>query len=260
MDLQLDGKVAVVTGGSKGIGFYTAKTLLLEGCHVVICARGEKQLQIAASLLQEETGKAVSIVRADITKKEDCEAVIAEAIKRYGQLDIVINNASTSCATNFEMVTDELWQDDLNLKLFGTIRIARAALSHLKERTESAIVNVVSSMAKTPPANSLPTTVSRGAGLAMTNAMSKDLAQYNIRVNAVCIGLVRSEQIEQSWQKHYPKHSWEQYSAMQGENIPLGRIGEAQEAANVIAFLASPAASYVTGTAVNVDGGSAPAL
>lgn len=259
MYLQLEGKVAVVTGGSKGIGFYTAKELLQAGCQVTICARGEKQLQIAAAVLQQETGQSVLTVTADVTKKQDCQRVIDDTITQYGQLDILVNNAGTACATSFEYVSDELWQDDLDLKLFGAIRTTRAALPYLKERG-GAVVNVTASMAKTPPANSLPTTVSRSAGLALTNAMSKDLAKYNIRVNAVCIGLIRSDQIEQSWRKNYPTLSWEEYSAQQGEHIPLGRIGEAQEAANVIAFLASPRASYVTGTSINIDGGSAPAL
>lgn len=259
MDLQLKGKVALVTGGSKGIGFETARLLAEEGCHVAICARGEKQLQIAADIIRQQTGNDVLPIVADVTKKLHCERLIDDVIAQFGQLDIVVNNAGTACATSFEHVTDELWEDDLQLKLYSAIRITRCALPHLKENG-GAIVNVTASMAKTPPANSLPTTVSRSAGLALTNAMSKDLAKYNIRVNAVCIGLVRSEQIEQAWRKNYASLSWEEYSNQQGEHIPLGRIGEATEAANVIAFLASSAASYVTGAAINIDGGSAPAL
>lgn len=259
MDLQLKGKVALVTGGSKGIGFETARQLVSEGCQVAICARGEKQLQIAANVIEQETGGKVLAVMADVTKKAHCERLIRDVIAHFGQLDIVVNNAGTACATSFEHVTDDLWEDDLQLKLYSAIRITRCALPYLKERG-GAIVNVTASMAKTPPANSLPTTVSRSAGLALTNAMSKDLGKYNIRVNAVCIGLIRSEQIEQSWRKNYASLSWQEYAKQQGAHIPLGRIGESSEAANVIAFLVSPAASYVTGTAVNIDGGSAPAL
>ena len=121
-------------------------------------------------------------------------------------------------------------------------------------------MNVTAVLAKTPPASSLPTTVSRAAGLALTKAMSKDLGKDNIRVNAVCIGLIRSDQIEKRWKSEAPKLSWEDYSKQVGESIPLGRIGDTEEAANVVTFLVSEAASYVTGTTVNIDGGSGHAL
>ena len=113
-------------------------------------------------------------------------------------------------------------------------------------------------LAKTPPANSLPTTVSRAAGIALTKAMSNDLGPSGIRVNTVCIGLIRSDQIENRWKMQEPHLSWEDYSEKVGQSIPLRRIGKTEEAANVIIFLASTAASYITGTAVNIDGGSSP--
>jgi len=157
-------------------------------------------------------------------------------------------------------VSSELWQTDLDLKLFGAVNCSKYAVPHLKEAGSGSIVNVTAVLAKTPPANSLPTTVSRAAGLALTKAMSKDLGQYNIRVNAVCIGLIRSDQIEKRWKDQEPDLSWDEYSRKVGETIPLGRIGDTEEAANAIIFLASQAASYVTGTAVNIDGGSGGAL
>ena len=130
----------------------------------------------------------------------------------------------------------------------------------MKEQKGGSIVNVTAVIAKTPPESSLPTTVSRSAGLALTKAMSKDLGKYNIRVNTVCIGLIRSRQLETRWQNTMPELSWEDYSKEVGKTIPLGRIGETEEAANVITFLVSEAASYVSGTAVNIDGGSGDAL
>ena len=130
----------------------------------------------------------------------------------------------------------------------------------MRKERGGAIVNLTASMAKTPGASSLPTSVSRSAGMALTKAMSKDLGKDNIRVNTVCIGLIRSDQIEKMWQNNRPDLTWEEYSKEVGKNIPLGRIGNTQEAANVITFLVSEAASYVTGTAVNIDGGSASVL
>ncbi len=260
MELGLKGKVAVITGSSKGIGYYTAVQLVKEGAKVVLCARGEKQLQVAASCIKNETGEDVLIVPTDITKEKDCKYLIERAVEHFGRLDILINNAGTASANPFESVSSELWQADLDLKVFGAVNCSKYAAPHLRKVGGGAIVNVTAVMAKTPPANSLPTTVSRAAGLALTKAMSKDLGKDNIRVNSVCIGLIRSDQIEKKWKEEEPELSWENYSRKVGQAIPLGRIGDTQEAANVITFLVSGAASYVTGTSVNIDGGSGHAL
>lgn len=261
MELGLRGKVAIVTGSSKGIGLYTAIQLVKEGSKVTICARGEEQLQDAASLIKKETGEDVLIVSADITKEQDCINIVQKTVEHYGRLDILVNNAGTSSANPFESVDTELWQTDLDLKLFGAIHTSKAAIPHMREVGGGAIVNVTAVLAKTPPASSLPTTVSRAAGMALTKAMSRDLGVDNIRVNTVCIGLIRSDQIESRWKNDAPELSWEEYSkTVVGPSIPLRRIGETSEAANVITFLVSDAASYVTGTAVNIDGGSGGTL
>ncbi|MFJ7667946.1 SDR family NAD(P)-dependent oxidoreductase [Lysinibacillus sp. NPDC097195] len=260
MELGLKGKVAIITGSSKGIGYYTAMQLVKEGAKVVISARGEKQLQVAAGCIKNETGEEVLIVQADITKEKDCKKLIERTVEHYGRIDIVINNAGTASANPFETVSSEVWQADIDLKVFGAINCSKYAVPHMRKVGGGAIVNVTAVMAKTPPASSLPTTVSRAAGLALTKAMSKDLGKDNIRVNSVCIGLIRSDQIEKRWKKEAPALSWEEYSQQVGETIPLGRVGETQEAANVITFLVSDAASYVSGTAVNIDGGAGHAL
>lgn len=260
MDLGLKDKVAVITGASKGIGLYTALQLVKEGAKVVIAARTETTLSEAKSFIQQQTGQDVLTVSCDVSKEEDCKRLIEETVQHYGKLNILINNAGTSSANSFEDVDTDLWHTDLNLKLFGAIHCSKYALPYLKEQKGGAILNLTAVLAKTPPASSLPTTVSRSAGLALTKAMSKDLGKYNIRVNSVCIGLIRSRQIEEKWQKEMPSHTWEEYSKEVGKSIPLGRIGDTEEAANVITFLVSDAASYVTGTAVNIDGGSGAAL
>lgn len=260
MELGLKGKVAIITGSSKGIGYYTAMQLVKEGVKVVLCARGEKQLQVAAGCIKNETGEDVLIVPTDITKEKDCKYLIERAVEHFGRLDILINNAGTASANPFESVSSELWQADLDLKVFGAVNCSKYAVPHFRKVGGGAIVNVTAVMAKTPPASSLPTTVSRAAGLALTKAMSKDLGKDNIRVNSVCIGLIRSDQIEKKWKEEEPELSWENYSRKVGQMIPLGRVGDTQEAANVITFLVSDAASYVTGTSINIDGGSGHAL
>jgi NAD(P)-dependent dehydrogenase (short-subunit alcohol dehydrogenase family) len=260
MDLGLSGKVALITGGSKGIGLETAMQLAKEGAKVAILARTKESLQKAAGLIAEKIDADILTIEADVMKKEDCIRAVEETAKHFGRLDILVNNAGTAAAKPFEQVETELWEKDLDLKVFGAIHCARSAIAHMRQAGGGAIVNITTSSAKTPPASSLPTTVSRAAGLALTNAMSKDLAGDNIRVNSVCIGLIRSDQIEKMWKNQAPEQTWEQFAKDPKHDIPLGRIGNTDEAAKVIAFLVSDAASYVTGTAVNVDGGKGAAL
>jgi len=259
MDLGLKDKVAVITGSSKGIGKETAILLTEEGAKVILVARNEAGLQEAVQAIKKITGKTLSYIVADVTKEEDAKNIIAHAVDTYGRLDILINNAGSAFAENFENVELSSWHNDLNLKLFGWLHMIYAALPELKKQG-GAILNLTAVAGKTPPAHSSPTSVSRAAGLALTNTLSKDLAPYNIRVNAVCIGLIRSDQIEKRWQQEASEKSWDEYARDSKFNIPLGRIGDTREAANVISFLVSDAASYVTGTAVNIDGGSGAAL
>lgn len=259
MDLGLKGKVALITGSSRGIGLETALYLVKEGAEVTICARNKDRLEEAAAYILEQTGKEVFFVEADVTKEEDCERIVSATVEKYGRLDILVNNAGTSQAHPFDEVGTELWQQDLDLKLFGAIRCSQNAIPHMRQVGGGAILNVTAVKGKTPSAASLPTSVSRAAGMALTKAMSKDLGPDNIRVNTVCIGLIRSEQIEKKWKKQNPELSWEEFSSKQSQ-IPLGRIGNTDEAAKVITFLVSDAASYVTGTSVNIDGGMAGVL
>lgn len=259
MDLGFANKVVLVTGGSKGIGLYSALQFIKEGAKVAIAARDEAGLQQAKVWLKDQTGADVLTFATDISTEESCKHIVEQTVAHYGQLDVLINNAGTASANSFENVDSALWQSDLDLKLFGAINCSKYAIPHMK-KTGGAIVNLSAVLAKTPPAGSLPTTVSRAAGLALTKAMSNDLGKYNIRVNAVCIGLIRSSQIESRWKNSMPDATWETYSQEVGKSIPLGRIGNTEEAANAIVFLASDAASYITGTALNIDGGSGGTL
>jgi 3-oxoacyl-[acyl-carrier protein] reductase len=260
VELNLKNKIAIVSGGSAGIGLESALLLAKEGAKVAICARDISKLEIAAKRIKEETGSEVYFASKDVTKREDCESFVSETVRHFGGLNILINNAGQSAAYSFENVSEELWKNDLDLKLFAAINFSNAAIPYMKESGGGAIINVTATIAKTAPASSLPTSVSRAAGMTLTNAMSKDLGKYNIRVNTVCIGLIRSEQIERKWKITHRDLTWAEYSKLSDHQIPLGRIGETREAANVIGFLVSDAASYVTGTSVNIDGGKGEAL
>jgi len=252
VDLGLKGKVAVVTGGTEGIGKATALKLAQEGAKVAICARRTELLDKAAEEIRK-TGAEVLAVAADMSKAADIERFMKAVIERFGQIDILVNNAGTSARGKFLEVDDATWSADLELKLFGAIRCTRLAVPLMKKQGGGRIVNITISSAKQPGAQSMPTSVSRAAGLALTKALSKEYAADNILVNTVCIGKIKSGQHERRIRKD--GLTADDYYAKTGKEIPLGRVGEAAEVANVITFLVSDAASYVTGSSINLDGG-----
>ena len=257
MDLGLRGKVAAVTGGSEGIGRATVKRLVEEGVKVALCARRREVLDAFADELRKGGADVLPVV-ADAAKPGDMERFIEETVKKYGRVDIVVNNAGGTGQDPFEKVSDEAWQRDIDVKVFAQIRAARAAVPHMKKNGGGRIINLNMVGAKQPFAGSFPTTISRAAGLALTKALSKEYAADNILVNAVAVGKIKSMQQERRAARsglavadHYERT---------GKTVPLGRMGEAEEVANVIAFLASDAASYVTGCCINVDGGMSGVL
>ena len=252
MELGLKGKVAVITGGTEGIGKATALTLAREGAKVAICARRKALLEATVAEITQAGGEALAVV-ADMSKAADCERFINETVQRFGGIDILLNNAGTSSRGKFLELSDDAWAADIELKVFGAIRCTRLAVPHMKKRGGGRIINITISSAKQPGAGSYPTSVSRAAGLAITKALSKEFAADNILVNTICIGKIKSGQHERRYTRD--GQSAEQYYAETGRDIPMKRVGEAQEVANVITFLASNAASYVTGTSINLDGG-----
>ncbi len=251
MDLGLKGKVAVVTGGTEGIGKATALKLAQEGAKVAICARRTELLDKAAEEIRK-TGAEVLAVAADMSKAADIERFMKAVIERFGRLDILVNNAGTSARGKFLEVDDATWSADLELELFGAIRCTRLAVPLMKKQGGGRIVNITISSAKQPGARAMPTSVSRGRARA-TKALSKEYAADNILVNTVCIGKIKSGQHERRIRKDGV--TADDYYAKTGKEIPLGRVGEAAEVANVITFLVSDAASYVTGSSINLDGG-----
>jgi 3-oxoacyl-[acyl-carrier protein] reductase len=257
MELGLQGKVAIITGGSQGIGKATAERLAAEGASVVIAARGAERLAAVEQAIRAAGGTALA-VPLDVSSEAGCATLIEAAVSAYGRLDILVNNAGTSARGDFTSVTDATWQSDFDLKLFAAIRLSRLAIPHMRRQGGGRIINLTAIAAKQPRAGTMPTSVTRAAGLALTKALSKELAGDNILVNTVCIGLVRAGQHEARAARE-GKDVESLYENMAKE-IPLGRVGEAEEAANVIAFLASSAASFVTGTSINIDGGASAVL
>ena len=263
MDMGLTGKVALVTGGSDGIGKGTATSLCAEGARVVICARRQDVLESAAAEIRAQTGGDIAPMVADVTDQAAVDALFDAIADKYGRLDILVNNAGTSAANLFENVTDEVWRYDIELKLFGAIRCSQRAIPMMKAQGGGRIVNITTPGGKAPTAGSVPTSVSRAAGIALTKEMSKDYAADNILVNTVCIGLIKAGQHERRWEAAKdgnPGLTLEAYYEDMGKRVPIGRVGEAREAGDLVAFLVSERAAYITGVAVNIDGGTSPVV
>ncbi len=263
MDLGLTGKVAIVTGGSDGIGKAAARALAGEGARVAICARRPDVLEAAAVQLRDETGGEVVGIVCDVTGEAAVQGLIEDVVGRWGQLDILVNNAGTSSAMAVESLSDETLRADLQLKVYGAVYASQAAIPHLKTAGGGRIINLTTGGGKAPGAGSLPTSLSRAAGIALTKAMSRDLAAEGILVNTVCVGLIKAGQHErrvEAMQDTNPALTLEAHYLSMGERVPMGRVGEAQEVGDVICFLASERASYVTGASINVDGGTAPVV
>ena len=257
MELGLKGKVAVVTGGTEGIGRATALRLAQEGAQVAVCGRRQEMLDRTSAELRKLGADALAVA-ADMSKAADVERFMKAVIGRFGRIDILVNNAGTSARGKFLEVDDAAWSADLELKVFGAIRCTRLAVPHMKKQGGGRIVNITISSAKQPGAGSMPTSVSRAAGLAITKALSKEYAPDNILVNTVCIGKIKSGQHERRYTKQ--GISADAYYQQAAQDIPLKRVGEAEEVASVIAFLVSDAASYVTGTSIHLDGGMSGVL
>jgi NAD(P)-dependent dehydrogenase (short-subunit alcohol dehydrogenase family) len=257
MDLHLNGKVVLITGGTDGLGSALADRLVEEGARVAVCGRDPGRLAATEQRLRDAGGDAL-VVQADVTRPADLERFVAAAVDRWGRLDGLVNNAGRSSAGPVDQVSDEDWIADLNLKVLGAVRGTRLAVPHLVAAGGGAIVNVLAVSARTPGASSLPTAASRAAGLAITKAASKDLGRHGIRVNAVLIGIVASGQSRR--RAAAAGQSEDELYRQIAQNIPLGRVGRPGEFADLAAYLLSDRSSYVTGSAINLDGGTSPAL
>jgi len=257
MDYGLTGKVAVVTGGSDGIGRATALAFAREGARVAICARRQEPLDKVAAEIRALGGDVLAVT-ADMGKPDDIARFFDAVVERFGGVDILLNNAGASSRGNFLEIDDQAWHDDLEVKVYGAIRCTRLAVPLMKKRGGGRIINTTIVTAKQPSAGSMPTSLSRAAGMAMTKSLSKEFGPDNILVNTICIGKIKSPQHERHADRKGRTHA--QFYDELSRDIPMGRVGETDEAASVILFLASSAASYVTGACINVDGGMSGTL
>lgn len=258
MDCRMDGRVALITGSSRGLGRAMALEFARSGADVAITARRREVLEQTRAEVESVGSGKVFACAADVGKEQDVERLIGETEKNLGPVDILVNNAGTSRRMPFEEITDALWLEDLELKLFAAIRTARAVFPGMKKRRWGRIINVLNTGAKAPPAGGAPTAVSRAAGMALTKVLAGEGAPHNVLVNAVLVGRIESDQwVQRALKANKPV---EQIYEEMSDVVPMGRIGTAKEFANVVTLLASDQGSYVTGTAVNIDGGMCPVV
>ena len=262
MDIRLDGRAALITGGSQGLGKGMALKFADAGADIAILARGTEALEAAKAEIERAGHGKVHAVACDLMDAAATANAFAQAEAVLGKIDILVNNAGTSRAGRFEEISDEDWQADFEVKLFAAIRLCRLALPGMKQRRWGRIINVLNIGAKAPRPGGSPTVVTRAAGLALTKVLAGECAPHNVLVNALLVGLIKSGQWERAYAARKPDQSLEDF--LQGmsdaRNIPMGRIGETEEFANTACFLASDAAGYITGTAINVDGGNSPVV
>ncbi len=255
MELNLAGRRAVVTGGTKGIGRAIAQELVGEGADVAICARDPEEVEATGEALRR-AGRTVHAAVADVTDAEQVTAFVEASAAALGGIDILVNNAGAARPGTFASLTDADWQRDFDVKVFSQVRCTRAALPHLRDSAAPRVVNINAVYARYPDPAFFATTVNRAACLNLNKALAQELGPEGILVNSVNIGFVVTPQWSNIRQRRAPELSEEEFfDRLAAQEVPLGRFGRVDEVSGLVAFLCSDRASYITGASIDVAGG-----
>lgn len=257
MDLGLRGKVALVAGASQGMGRAAALGFAREGAKVAICARGNAALDEAAEMIRKETGAEVLAMAADMSKAEDIRRFVNETAERFGRLDVIVNNAGGPPSGEFMNFTDEDWRNAFDLSFMSTMRMTREAVPHMRKAGGGRVINITSYSVKEPIAGLVLSNAIRSGVIGLAKTLSRELAGYNILVNNVCPGRIDTERAQKlnKARAERLKKPVEEINKEMAAEVPLGRYGTPEEAADLIVFLGSRRASYITGTTIQIDGG-----
>ena len=262
MDLGLEGKVAIVAASSKGIGKAIALAFALEGTKLAICARGEEALRATADEIIGKTGVEVLAIKADVTVEEDVQRLVRSAAEKFGRIDILVSNSGGPPTGVFEDIPQETWEKAVDLNLMSTIYLCRAVIPYMKKQKWGRIINMTSVSVKQPINGLILSNAVRAGVVGLSKSLSNEMAKDNILINVVGPGytlterlreLANSRAIEEGISEEEVYKAWE-------ERIPLGRLAQSEEIANLVVFLASEKASYITGTTIQVDGGLVKSL
>jgi 3-oxoacyl-[acyl-carrier protein] reductase len=258
MDLKLNNKVALVLAASKGLGRAIATTLAEEGASIVIGSRDQAELEKTASAIKTATGNLnITAIVVDVNKPEQIEHIITQTVKTYGNINILVNNAGGPPFNKFETFDDEQWLAAFNQNLLSFVRTSRMAIPYMQKTGFGRIINIISGSVKSVLANSVLSTTMRMGIVGMAKLLSDEVAIHGITVNNVAPGLILTDRIKDTLPKGV---NTEDALIEKTKAIPAGRIGKPEELAALVAFLASEQAAYITGTTINVDGGSTRAI
>ncbi|MGH9063324.1 MAG: SDR family oxidoreductase [Acidimicrobiales bacterium] len=255
MDLQLRQKRAVVTGGSKGIGRAVAEELVAEGAVVAICSRHQGELEETASELRAGGGE-VTALPCDVTDARQVASFVATCAEAMGGIDVLVNNAGGARPGSFATLSDVDWQADLEIKLLSQIRCTREALPHLRQSASPSVVGINAVYGRYPDPAFFATTVIRAACLSFSKVLAQEVGRDGVRVNSVNIGFVDTPQWVNIHARRAPDVGYEEFlTTLAEQEVPLGRFGRVDEVSGLVAFLASPRSTYITGASIDVAGG-----
>jgi 3-oxoacyl-[acyl-carrier protein] reductase len=258
MDLGIKGRRAIVTGGSSGIGFETARQFLEEGVRVLITGRNQQKLDKARDELARRTGGEVHAVVADMTKESDIAKMVETAKQKMGGVDMLVNNAGQMYSGRFSVIKDDELKTQLETKLFGFMRAIRAVYPMMKAQKWGRIVNTIGGAGKEPDPYMFGSAMTNSALLNLTKSLSEEFGEDNILVNAICPGWVETDlwvRNAEGMKKEFGVTTETEARKVAARKNSLGRMGKPAELANATVFLCSERASYITGVSVNLDGG-----